>query len=118
MDGSVRLYSTLSITAEIGHLHPSCSDYIHGHSWTIESTISGLLDEAGFVSYIDVHRSVMEEIRREFDGRFLNDMLQASAPIPEGLALYAWESLVGRCKLEEVSVSMADIRKVTVRPSK
>jgi 6-pyruvoyl-tetrahydropterin synthase len=86
-----------------------CGDKVHGHDWTVEVEVSGGLDPRSGVMLGDSSQAATEALRREFDKRFLNDMLPGTYPTPEALAAFLVERLrLTVPTLTAVSVSISN----------
>ncbi len=65
---------------------------LHGHSWRLDITLEGPLDEEGMVfDFLELDRIVQEKVLSEIDHRNLNDILPQSTA--EHLALWIWDRL-------------------------
>jgi 6-pyruvoyltetrahydropterin/6-carboxytetrahydropterin synthase len=88
---------TSSFTFEAAHhlsWHPGKCRNPHGHSYRLEVTIAGPLDENGVVIDFDHLRAVVDAtVIEEWDHRDLNEILDN--PTAELLAHRAWELLTG-----------------------
>ena len=74
--------------------HPGKCRQLHGHSYRLEVTVGGPLNEHGVVLDFDDLRAVVERVVIEpWDHQLLNDLLDN--PTAERLAHQAWELLAG-----------------------
>ena len=67
---------------------------IHGHSYTIEITLAGEVDEemGWLIDYADIAAAI-EPIRKQLDHRVLNDIAGLENATSEVLAGWMWERL-------------------------
>ncbi len=93
--GSPRTHVTRTFTFEAAHRlpwHPGKCRGLHGHSYRLEVTVSGPLDEHGVVVDFDTLSDVVESaVIEQFDHRDLNEILEN--PTAELIAQRAWELL-------------------------
>jgi 6-pyruvoyltetrahydropterin/6-carboxytetrahydropterin synthase len=86
---------TCSFTFEAAHRlawHPGKCRNLHGHSYRLEVTVAGPLDDNGVVVDFDLLREIVErEVIGQWDHRDLNQVLDN--PTAELLAHRAWELL-------------------------
>jgi len=85
---------------------------IHGHSFQVEVTVSGLPDpETGFVVDFRSFEAALEETRAMLDHRLLNDLPGLSVPSLENLARWIWGRLAPDLPgLNRVAVSRPTLR--------
>jgi 6-pyruvoyltetrahydropterin/6-carboxytetrahydropterin synthase len=97
---------TCSFTFEAAHTlawHPGKCRNLHGHSYRLDITVGGPLDENGVVVDFDVlHEIVDREVIAVWDHRDLNQVLDN--PTAELLAHRAWEILT------DAGLSLAALR--------
>ncbi|HEX4245939.1 MAG TPA: 6-carboxytetrahydropterin synthase QueD [Acidimicrobiales bacterium] len=86
---------TGSFTFEAAHRlpwHPGKCAGLHGHSYRLDVTVAGPLDENGIVvDFDDLHAIVQGQVIDKWDHRDLNQVLDN--PTAELLAQRAWEIL-------------------------
>jgi 6-pyruvoyltetrahydropterin/6-carboxytetrahydropterin synthase len=86
---------TCSFTFEAAHRlawHPGKCRNLHGHSYRLEVTVAGPLDDNGVVVDFDLLREIVErEVIGQWDHRDLNEVIDN--PTAELLAHRAWELL-------------------------
>jgi 6-pyruvoyltetrahydropterin/6-carboxytetrahydropterin synthase len=97
---------TCSYTFEAAHRlpwHPGRCRDLHGHSYRLEVTLAGPLDEHGVVVDFDEVNDVVErEVLARFDHRDLNQILDN--PTAELIAHRVWELL------EDAGLSLEGLR--------
>jgi 6-pyruvoyltetrahydropterin/6-carboxytetrahydropterin synthase len=97
---------TCSYTFEAAHRlpwHPGRCRDLHGHSYRLEVTLAGPLDERGVVVDFDEVNDVVErEVLARFDHRDLNQILDN--PTAELIAHRVWELL------EDAGLSLEGLR--------
>jgi len=97
---------TCSFTFEAAHRlpwHPGKCAGLHGHSYRLDVTVTGPLDDNGIVmDFDDLHAIVHRQVIDQWDHRDLNLVLDN--PTAELLANRAWELLV------EAGIPLAGIR--------
>ena len=99
---------------------------LHGHTYRLEITVSGLIDKNGFVIDFKILKELIyKQIISKVDHRNLNDVLDISNTTAENIAEWIWDTLeiyIGKnytkndIKLEKVRIyetdnSYAEIRK-------
>ncbi|MEA3077151.1 MAG: 6-pyruvoyltetrahydropterin/6-carboxytetrahydropterin synthase [Actinomycetota bacterium] len=87
---------------------------LHGHSYRLEVTVEGLIDEHGIVvDFADVKKVVDQEIVDRYDHRYLNDLIDN--PTAENLAHEIWKTVeaagmdVSRIRLWETADSFVEV---------
>jgi 6-pyruvoyltetrahydropterin/6-carboxytetrahydropterin synthase len=97
---------TCSYTFEAAHRllwHPGRCRDLHGHSYRLEVTIVGPIDDRGVVVDFDEVSAVVErEVLARFDHRDLNEVLEN--PTAELIAQRAWDLL------EDAGLSLERLR--------
>ena len=80
---------------------------LHGHSFAIEVTIEGELDEriGWLVDFAEIAGVVEPILKRELDHRTLNDVAGLENPTSERLAIWLWQRL---------AVELSDLTAITV----
>lgn len=95
--GAFRTSVTCTFTFEAAHRlawHPGKCRELHGHSYRLDVTLAGPLDERGVVvDFDDLAVVVRREVVDRWDHRFLNDLVEN--PTAERLAHEAWSLLTG-----------------------
>ncbi len=84
---------TQSFTFEAAHFLPSAPEgdpnrRLHGHSFTVKVSITGVADDNGLVLHFDVFRAQLENVRQALDHRFLNDIAGLEKPTLENIVRY------------------------------
>lgn len=80
---------------------------IHGHTWTVEVTVSGeKLDQCGMLIDFKILKGTLEKVIKELDHSFLNELAPFSGessgnPTAENLAGYIFEGM--SAALSEIS---------------
>ncbi|MDP4180886.1 MAG: 6-carboxytetrahydropterin synthase QueD [Bacillota bacterium] len=75
--------------------------YIHGHTYKLELTLKGPVDEKGFViDFHDLDRLVKEEVIEYVDHKYLNELFDFN-PTCELLGLWIWDKIDKAVKNEE-----------------
>ena len=92
----MELYQEFSFDA--AHRFPGASeDYqrgLHGHSFTARIVLRGEIDEpSGFVADLAEVERRCQELRRELDHKFLNDIAGLENPSLERIAQWIWRRL-------------------------
>lgn len=102
----MRTRVTRSFRFEAAHQLPwhagKCRD-LHGHSYTLEVTVEGPLDDSGIVlDFGDLGAAVRREVIERFDHTFLNDVIEN--PTAELIAHDIWK------RLEAIKVPVCRVR--------
>ncbi|HVE46157.1 MAG TPA: 6-carboxytetrahydropterin synthase QueD [Acidimicrobiales bacterium] len=91
----MRTRVTRSFTFDAAHelpWHPGKCRRLHGHTYRLEVSVEGPLDENGIVlDFDDLSTVVRREVLERFDHRFLNDLMEN--PTAELLAQDTWKHL-------------------------
>jgi 6-pyruvoyltetrahydropterin/6-carboxytetrahydropterin synthase len=91
----VRTLVTRSFRFEAAHQlpwHEGRCKHLHGHSYRLEVSVEGPLNEHGIVvDFADLKQVVTAEVIDRFDHRYLNDIVDN--PTAEVLAQVIWKSL-------------------------
>ena len=91
----MRTSVTRSFTFEAAHQlpwHPGRCRNLHGHSYRLEVTVEGGVDENGVVlDFDDLKTVVQREVVDAYDHSFLNDLVEN--PTAELIAADAWKRL-------------------------
>ena len=106
-----------SFTFEAAHRLPwhegKCRE-LHGHSYRLEVTVEGPLDERDVVmDFADVRDVVEREVVSRYDHRYLNDLIDN--PTAEVIAQEIWKALeaaelqVSRIRLWETTDSWVEV---------
>lgn len=113
----MRTRVTRSFRFEAAHQlpwHPGVCRNLHGHSYRLEVTVAGPLDERGVVvDFDELAALVQTEVIDQFDHRFLNDVLDN--PTAELIAADIWRRLdaagldLARIALWETPDSVAEL---------
>jgi 6-pyruvoyltetrahydropterin/6-carboxytetrahydropterin synthase len=83
--------------------HEGKCKHLHGHSYRLEVSVEGPLNEHGIVvDFADLKRVVKAEVIDRFDHRYLNDIVDN--PTAEVLAQSIWKSL------EAAGLALAAVR--------
>lgn len=114
----MRTSVTRSFTFEAAHRlpwHPGRCRNLHGHSYRLEVTVEGPVDENGVVlDFDDLKAVVQREVVDRYDHTLLNDLLDN--PTAELIASDAWKRLEAaglapaRLRLWETPTSSVEIR--------
>ncbi len=113
----MRTSVTRTFTFEAAHQLPwhegKCRN-LHGHSYRLEVTVEGPLDERGVVmDFSDVRDVVDREVVSRYDHRYLNDLIDN--PTAEVIAQEIWKALeaaelrVSRVRLWETTDSWVEV---------
>ncbi|MFC1753896.1 6-carboxytetrahydropterin synthase QueD [Thermoproteota archaeon] len=79
-----------------------CKD-MHGHSYKLQVTVSGELDENGIViDFGDMKKIVSEKVLVFLDHKNLNDVLDN--PTAENIAVWIWNKLKSELDLHEIKL--------------
>ncbi len=115
--GGMRTSVTRVFTFEAAHQlpwHPGKCRDLHGHSYRLEVTVEGPLDERGVVmDFADVRDVVDREVVSRYDHRYLNDLVDN--PTAEVIAQEIWKALeavelpVSRIRLWETTDSWVEV---------
>jgi 6-pyruvoyltetrahydropterin/6-carboxytetrahydropterin synthase len=65
---------------------------MHGHTYTVEVTVSGKVNKLGWVLNFKELRQMLRHVIKEFDHRTLNDVMESN-PTAENLAQHIFDSL-------------------------
>ena len=93
--------------------YPGKCNRLHGHSWTVEMSVSGdKLDNIGMVADFKVLKSMLMEVLDAMDHQYLNELPQFKElnPTAEHLAKYIYETIEANdlfktnCKLNYIKV--------------
>ncbi|HUQ39170.1 MAG TPA: 6-carboxytetrahydropterin synthase QueD [Acidimicrobiales bacterium] len=113
----MRTRVTRSFRFEAAHQlpwHPGPCQNLHGHSYRLEVTVGGPVDERGVVvDFDELATLVQAEVIDRFDHRFLNDVLDN--PTAELIAADIWKRLeavglgITRIALWETPDSVAEL---------
>ncbi|HUP69589.1 MAG TPA: 6-carboxytetrahydropterin synthase QueD [Acidimicrobiales bacterium] len=91
----MRTRVTRSFTFDAAHelpWHTGKCRRLHGHTYRLEVTVEGPLDENGVVlDFDDLSSVVRREVVERFDHRFLNDLMEN--PTAELVAQASWKRL-------------------------
>jgi len=91
----VRTRVTRAFTFDAAHQlpwHAGKCQRLHGHTYRLEVSVEGPLDEHGIVwDFADLDEMVRREVLDRYDHRYLNDLLDN--PTAELLATQIWEQL-------------------------
>ena len=89
---------------------------LHGHSYRLEVTVDGPLDEHGVViDFADLKQVVQREVLDRYDHKYLNDLMDN--PTAELVAQEIWKSLeasgldVTRIRLWETADCAVEVRR-------
>lgn len=93
----MRTRVTRSFSFEAAHQlqwHAGACKNLHGHSYRLEVTVAGDLDDNGIVvDFSDLREAVEREVITRFDHTYLNDLLPN--PTAELIAADIWARLLG-----------------------
>lgn len=105
-----------SIAFDAAHYLDGCSDTrpygrVHGHSFTLEATLEGELDQkTGWVEDFAELAAAMEELKRALDHQLLNEVAGLERPTLENICRFAADRLSERFKsLRQVRVARPSI---------
>ncbi len=76
--------------------YPGKCNRLHGHSWTVEMSVSGnTLDKIGMVADFKVLKNMLMEVLDEMDHQFLNELPQFKEfnPTAERIAQYIYNTI-------------------------
>ncbi|GAA3528394.1 6-carboxy-5,6,7,8-tetrahydropterin synthase [Aeromicrobium flavum] len=113
---------TKRFTIEAAHFLPLVPDQhpcanMHGHSYVVEVSVAGELDEYGWVMDFAEIGSVFEPIRTLLDHRLLNDVAGLENPTSEIMSQWIFESMRPNVpRLAWVKVSETATSSSTYRP--
>ncbi len=103
--------------------YPGQCRYLHGHTWDVEATISGMkLDEVGMLYDFKAIKDDLHAMLDAFDHHLINDVapFDRIAPTAEHLARVLYWNLAAKLPdgidLTEIAVWESPIAKVTYRP--
>lgn len=89
----MRYQAWVQINFEAGHNQPHEDFYLpHGHLYRVRAIADGTYDPNG-APPIDYLRTALAEIRREFHGRPIDQMMSAAMTTPAGIAAYFLDRL-------------------------
>ncbi len=104
------------------HGYPGECRELHGHTWDVEVTVSGLtLDEVGIVYDFKQLKDDLGAVLEPYDHAYLNDVAPFDAinPTAENLARVVFEALAGRVgpqvSVVEVAVWESPIARIVYR---
>ena len=78
--------------------YPGKCDRLHGHSWTVELSVTGCqLDELGMLADFKVVRGALMKLLDTMDHQYLKELpcFQGINPTAENIAQYIYRSLAG-----------------------
>lgn len=76
------------------HLYEGKCKSLHGHTYRLEVTVSGLTNHIGLViDFNDLKRIYREEIESKLDHRYLNAVLPPMNTSVENMIVWMWEQL-------------------------
>lgn len=88
------------------HLYNGKCKNLHGHTYRLQITISGFVDEVGIViDFDDLKKIYQTKIERQLDHRYLNEVLPPMNTTAENMIVWIWEQL----DLELISSGQKDI---------
>ena len=85
---------------------------LHGHNFTVEvSVCSDILGETGILIDFRVLRAWTDEILKEFDHKYLNDVdyFKSASPSSENIARYIFGRMREKAKEKNLSVSRVTV---------
>lgn len=91
---------------------------MHGHSWVVEVTIAGEMNEemGWLVDFADITAVVEPLLKNELDHRALNDVPGLENPTSEVLCRWLWQRLVDRLPhLSAITVQETCAARCTIR---
>lgn len=75
--------------------------YLHGHTYKLQVTVKGRLNEQGIViNFTILKELVQKEVIEGLDHKYLNDIMEN--PTAENIAIWAWNKLIDQLDLYEV----------------
>ncbi|MCL6631550.1 MAG: 6-carboxytetrahydropterin synthase QueD [Alicyclobacillus herbarius] len=76
------------------HLYEGKCQSLHGHTYRLVITVSGIPDERGLcMDFADLKRIYEETIAKRLDHRYLNEVLPPMNTSAENLIVWIWEQL-------------------------
>lgn len=76
------------------HLYEGKCKNLHGHTYQIEITISGMVNPIGIaVDFADIKKIYKKVIEEKLDHRYLNEVLPPMNTTAENMIVWMWEQL-------------------------
>lgn len=83
--------------------HPGACRRLHGHTYTLELSVAGQLDERGVVmDFAELDQVVRSQVLDKVDHQYLNDLIEN--PTAERVARWMWD------RLAEAGLTPAELR--------
>ena len=80
-----------------------CSN-LHGHTWSLEITVSGQINKNGIViDFVDLKKIVNENVVEKLDHSYLNDIIEN--PTAENIIFWVGEQIKEKLELQNIKLS-------------
>ncbi|MCF6093503.1 6-carboxytetrahydropterin synthase QueD [Microaerobacter geothermalis] len=81
-------------SAHFLHQYEGKCKYLHGHTYRLDITLSGFLNEIGIVvDFSEIKEIYEQEIKQKLDHQFLNEVLPQMNTTAENMIVWIWEVL-------------------------
>ncbi|MDQ0191318.1 6-carboxytetrahydropterin synthase QueD [Alicyclobacillus cycloheptanicus] len=84
------------------HLYPGKCQSLHGHTYRLVITVSGIPDEIGLtIDFEDLKRIYKDVIESRLDHQYLNEVLPPMNTTAENMIVWMWEQLEAALAADE-----------------
>lgn len=78
------------------HMYEGKCKSLHGHTYKLQITVSGFVNEIGIcVDFTDIKKMYEEVVKDRLDHRYLNEVLPLMNTTAENMIVWIWEQLDG-----------------------
>ena len=110
---SVTKEFTFDAAHNLENYHGKCES-LHGHTWKVQVTVTGSIDEDGMVfDFSEMKKIIYQHVRNSIDHKYLNDLIKQ--PTAENIGLWIYDQIspylpgITEIKVFESSTSFATL---------